>query len=60
MSCPPGGTKGDRAPHGEQPLQLELAMLSLPELSVLHRHNIISAHGCRFLFVCSPINHAGT
>lgn len=47
------GDKGGQGPHGSQPLQLELAMLSLPALSVLHRHDIISAHGHRFFPVCS-------
>lgn len=46
-------TRGAKGPCGAWPLQLGLAVLSLPALSVLHRHNIISAHSHRFLPVCS-------
>lgn len=45
--------KEDKGPPRAQCLQLELATLSFPASSVLHRHNIISAHGCRFLLMCS-------
>lgn len=49
----PGGWRRTRVTPRAQPLQLELATLSFPASSVLHRHNIIPAHGCRFLLVCS-------
>lgn len=45
--------KEDKGLPRAQSLQLELATPSFPASSVLHRHNIISAHGCRFLLVCS-------
>lgn len=49
----PRGMKEDKGPPRAQSLQLELATLSFPASCVLHRHNIISAHGCRLLLVCS-------